>query len=72
MPKGGFDRNTGNFVVKQISSKNSGYDQDYYFMMGDNSPGSYDSRGWGFVPRDQILGRGSFIWWPPSRWGAIK
>lgn len=39
----------------------------YYLMMGDNRFGSYDSRGWGLVPRESIIGRSEFIWFPISR-----
>ncbi|RMD80930.1 MAG: signal peptidase I [Lentisphaerae bacterium] len=43
---------------------------DQYFMLGDNSRNSADSRYWGPVPRKNIMGRALFIWWPFSRrWG---
>lgn len=44
---------------------------DHYFMLGDNSPHSLDSRFWGAVPRENLVGRAALVWWPFSpRWGV--
>jgi signal peptidase I len=44
---------------------------DHYFMMGDNRGASDDSRFWGPVPRDWIVGQAFFTYWPPDRIGTL-
>ena len=44
-----------------------------YWAMGDNSPNSYDSRGWGAVPAANLVGLGAVVYWPfTKRWGLIR
>ncbi|MFH0855236.1 MAG: signal peptidase I [Candidatus Omnitrophota bacterium] len=45
---------------------------DSYFVLGDNSGSSKDSRYWGFVPKDNILGQAMVIYWPPQRIRVLK
>jgi signal peptidase I len=43
-----------------------------YFVLGDNSASSQDSRYWGFVPKRNVLGKAILIYWPPNRIRLIK
>ena len=51
-----------NIYINGKISSNYIFKQDYYWMMGDNRYNSEDSRVWGFVPFDHVLGKPVFIW----------
>ena len=47
--------------------------KQHYFAMGDNSPNSSDSRTWGFVPKQAIIGKAVVIYYPfTKRWGLSR
>ena len=52
----------GKIIINNEEQDSYTFKQDYYWMMGDNRYNSEDSRVWGFVPFDHVLGKPVFIW----------
>jgi signal peptidase I len=52
----------GVVYINGVESNSYTFKMDYYFMMGDNRHQSADSRYWGFVPEDHIVGQPVFVW----------
>jgi len=52
----------GKIYINGEETRSYTFKMDYYWMMGDNRHNSLDSRYWGFVPEDHVVGRPSFVW----------
>jgi signal peptidase I len=69
-----FEMKNGHFILNGAPVTEYTFKMDYYWMMGDNRQGSQDSRYWGFVPEDRIVGKAWLIWfsWDGGpRWNRL-
>jgi signal peptidase I len=64
----------GKFIINGKETNQYTFKMNYYWMMGDNRHNSQDSRFWGYVPEDHVVGRASLIWFSWNggpRWSRI-
>jgi len=57
------------FLIDSVETKHYVVGQDYYFVLGDNRDSSIDSRAWGFVPKDHLVGKAVVIYFS---WDAVE
>lgn len=66
------ERKDGKFYLNGQEANSYTFKMNYYWMMGDNRHQSEDSRFWGFVPDDHIVGKPLFIWMSVEKEGPSK
>ena len=62
---------SGKLLIDGSAVETYTFTQNYYFMMGDNRHNSLDSRFWGFVPEDHVVGKALLIWMSLDKDGSM-
>ena len=69
-----FEEKDGKYIINGAPATSYTFKMNYFWMMGDNRHNSQDSRFWGFVPEDHVVGKASLIWfsWQHGpRWNRL-
>jgi signal peptidase I len=62
--------NKGQILINGVPTNEYTFKMNYYWMMGDNRDNSADSRSWGFVPEDHVVGKPLFVWFSVGNKGV--
>ena len=62
----------GKIFINDKEATSYTFKMDYYWMMGDNRDNSLDSRYWGYVPADHVVGKAWFVWFSYNKKGITN